>query len=55
MRLFDVASLGEKTVVSICDGKCLGFVCDVKFTCDEGRITALVVSPDTGVFCFKGG
>ena len=55
MKFFDVASLGEKTVVSLCDGKCLGFVCDVRFTCDEGKVAAIIVSPETGIFCFKGG
>lgn len=55
MKLFDVRSLGEKTVVSLCDGKCLGFVCDVKFTCDEGKAVAIVVSGEGGLFCFSRG
>lgn len=52
MKIIDTATLGEKNVINLCDGKCLGFVCDVQFTKDEGKIVALIVPKDTGIFSF---
>ncbi|MBQ8208461.1 MAG: YlmC/YmxH family sporulation protein [Clostridia bacterium] len=52
MNIIDLATLGEKSVINLCDGKDLGFVCDIRFTRDEGRICSLVIPKDGGLFSF---
>ncbi len=50
MAICDLEALGEKSVINLCDGKDLGYVCDIRFSTDEGRICALVVPKCSGIF-----
>ncbi len=43
-------ALREKEVINLCDGRRLGFVCDLEL-CD-GRITAIVVPGEGALFGF---
>ncbi len=52
MAICDLESLSEKSVINLCDGKDLGYVCDIRFSPEEGRICALVVPKCCGVFSF---
>lgn len=45
-------ALREKEVINLCDGRRLGFVCDLEFDLCDGRITALVVPGDCSLFGF---
>ena len=36
--------LREKDVVNVCDGRKIGYICDVSVDCDCGRICAVFVS-----------
>ena len=37
------SKLRQKTVINMCDGKSLGYVCDLVFECPCGNIVAIVV------------
>ena len=50
MAICDLETLGEKSVINLCDGKDLGYVCDVRFSTEEGKICALVVPKCCGIF-----
>ena len=50
MAIWDLETLGEKCVINLCDGKDLGFVCDVRFSSEDGRICAFVVPKCCGIF-----
>lgn len=50
MAIMDLETLGEKSVVNLCDGKNLGYVCDIRFNSDDGKICALVVPKCCGFF-----
>lgn len=52
MKILDLSTVSEKCVINLCNGKELGYVCDVRFTCDEGKICALVVPRDNGILSF---
>lgn len=52
MRISDLEALGDKCVINLCDGKNLGYTCDVRFSCDDGRICALVLPKEQGIFTF---
>lgn len=43
-----IADLSKKEVINICDGRRLGFVCDVEFDIEKGIITALRVPGKCG-------
>ncbi len=45
----------DKEVISVCDGRRLGFVCEIEFDVCDGRITAIVVKGEGGLFSGKGG
>ena len=47
-------SIREKEVINSCDGRRLGYVCDIEFDVCDGRITAIVV-PTKGGFLGCGG
>ena len=51
-NITDTARLAEKCVINLCDGKNLGYVCDVRFDTCDGRITALLIPREQGVFNF---
>ena len=48
------AELREKDVISAQDGKKLGFISDFEIDASCGKITAILVSPFAGTFCFPG-
>ncbi len=45
----------DKEVISVCDGRRLGFVCEIEFDVCDGRITAIVVRGEGGFLSGKGG
>ena len=46
----------DKEVISVCDGRRLGFVCEIEFDVCDGRITAIVVKGEGGFLGVgKGG
>ena len=51
----NTAELREKDVILVKDGKKLGFITDFEIDVSSGRITAVIVSPMSGYFCFPGG
>lgn len=52
MRITDLATLSEKSVINLCDGKDLGYVCDVQFSTEDGKICAFVIPKDQRIFSF---
>ena len=40
----------EKEVVNVCDGRRLGTVVEIEFDMNEGRLTAIVVADECGLF-----
>ena len=44
----------DKEVVSVNDGRRLGYVAEIEFDICDGRITAIVVRDDCGLFGKKG-
>ena len=44
------SALRQKEVINLCDGRRLGFVCDMEFDLCDGKITAIVVPGDSGFF-----
>lgn len=46
------SSLKEKEVINICDGKRLGFVCDLEIDTQSGKICTLIIPEDGGKFNF---
>lgn len=55
MNVTDTASLSEKCVINLADGKNLGYACDVRFDISSGQITAIVVPTEQGIFSFGKG
>lgn len=48
------SSLKEKEVINICDGKRLGYVCDLEIDLHTGKICTLIIPEDGGkwnLFC----
>ncbi len=43
MECCSTSGIGQKQVVNVCDGACLGYVTDIELDICEGRITALLV------------
>lgn len=52
MKRINTACLREKDVINLCDGARLGNVSDVEFDACDGRICALLVGRDYGLFGF---
>ncbi len=52
MRIIDLETLSEKNVINLCDGKNLGYACDIRFSAEDGKICAIVLPKDQGLFCF---
>lgn len=42
--IMNYSCLREKDVVNVCDGKKVGYICDILIDCDCGKICALYVS-----------
>ncbi|MBE5936451.1 MAG: YlmC/YmxH family sporulation protein [Lachnospiraceae bacterium] len=51
MRLCE---LKEKEVVNICDGQCLGNVCDIEFDLCNGCVTAVIIPGPCKMFGMFG-
>lgn len=47
-----VNSLRDKEVINVCDGKRLGYICDVEINAATGCVTAIVVLFDCRVLGF---
>ncbi len=45
----------NKQVVNVCDGKCLGNICEIEFDVCDGKITAIVVEGEGGFLGFGPG
>ena len=52
MSICSYTALREKEVINLCDGRRLGFVCDLEFSLCDGRINALVVPGESALFGF---
>ena len=52
MENMDMKTLGEKCVINLCNGKELGYVCDLEFSIESGQICAIVVPKDKGLLSF---
>ena len=46
--------LKEKSVISLCDGRCLGYICDFEIEPCSGKIEAIYVPGCGGGFWNKG-
>lgn len=55
MNITDTESLSEKVVINLCNGKNLGYICDVRFAVDDGKIVAIIVLEEQGLFSFGKG
>ncbi|MFR2593710.1 MAG: YlmC/YmxH family sporulation protein [Butyribacter sp.] len=49
-----ICELREKEVVNVCDGECLGNICDVDFEERTGRICSLIIPGPCKVFGIIG-
>jgi YlmC/YmxH family sporulation protein len=50
MQRCSTDSFQEKEVVNVSDGRKLGYVTDLEFCVEDGRITALIVGGECGIF-----
>jgi YlmC/YmxH family sporulation protein len=48
-----MTQLTEKQVINICDGRILGYVSDFKIDPCDGRLTAIILPGECGLFSFK--
>ncbi|MBP3495348.1 MAG: YlmC/YmxH family sporulation protein [Clostridia bacterium] len=48
-----LTDITEKQVVNLCDGKILGYVIDFKIDICTGRLTAIIIPGEGGIFGFK--
>ena len=48
-----VDELKEKEVINVCDGRKLGYICDLTVDTSTGRIISIIVPGDMKVFSFK--
>jgi YlmC/YmxH family sporulation protein len=48
-----VTDLRDREVINVCDGRRLGFVCDVEIDNECGKIIALIVPEDNNFFSFR--
>ncbi len=40
----------KKQVINVCDGKCLGFICDLEIDPNTGEVIAIIVPNRSGLF-----
>lgn len=52
MECCSTSGIGQKQVVNVCDGACLGYVTDIEINVCDGRVAALLVGG--GTFLCKG-
>lgn len=57
MKLISTAELREKEIINLCDGARLGYADDFEFDLCDGKITALILCGERGLWGFgvKGG
>ena len=48
-----LTELTQKQVINICDGKFLGYIIDFKIDLCSGRMTAIILPGEGGIFGFK--
>lgn len=48
-----LTDLTEKQVVNLCDGRILGYIVDFKIDVCSGRLTAIIIPGEGGIFGFK--
>ncbi len=48
-----MSELTDKQVINICDGRILGYVIDFKIDPCDGRLTAIIIPGEGGIFGFK--
>ena len=53
MKMCSTVDLREKQVINLTDGACIGCAQDFEFEISCGRITALVIAGDGGIFGFS--
>jgi len=49
-----ITDLRDREVINICDGRRLGFVCDVEINVCDGRVIALIVPGECRLFSLGG-
>ena len=49
------SELRDKEVINVCDGKRMGYVCDLQIDCECGRICALILPARSILSSFKKG
>jgi len=52
--MLNTDSIKNKEVINICDGKSMGFVCDIEINLKEGRIDGIVIPRQRGLFSIFG-
>lgn len=52
--MLNTDTIKNKEVINICDGKSMGFVCDIEINLREGRIEGIVLPGNKGVFSIFG-
>ena len=52
--MLNTDSIKDKEVINICDGKSMGYVCDIEINLKEGRIEGRVLSRQRGFFNLFG-
>ncbi|MEE0970191.1 MAG: YlmC/YmxH family sporulation protein [Clostridia bacterium] len=55
MKLLDLQSLSEKCVINLCDGKNLGYICDIQIDIECGKVCSLILPRDQGIFSLGKG
>lgn len=48
-----LTDLTEKQVINLCDGRMLGYIIDFRIDSSCGRLTAIVLQGEGGIFSFK--
>ena len=49
-----ISDMRQKEVINIYDGRRFGFICDVEFSVDDGRIEAVVVPAESRLMGIMG-
>lgn len=52
--MLNTETIKNKEVINICDGKSMGFVCDIEINLREGRIEGIVLPGNKGMFSIFG-
>lgn len=52
--MLNTDSIRDKEVINICDGKSMGYVCDIEINLKEGRIEGIVLPRQRGFFNLFG-